>query len=79
MAKLKTNNPVQGEGDYQADQRYVQATRDFVKKGKVADAARSAAPKSAGEKDEMLRAERVGLAHNKGEDPAPGHAPRRKP
>jgi len=41
------NRGVRGEGNYQASREYNEATRQFVKSGRVADAARDAAPKSA--------------------------------
>ncbi len=78
MKKTLVPDPVQGEGDYAADQRYVKSARAFVKAGKVADAAGKAAPKTPAEQAELERAERSGLAHNKGEDPASPQAPSRK-
>lgn len=67
--------PVQGEGDYAADQRYVDSARAFVTAGGFADAVSKAAPRTPAEQADMQRAERSGLAHNKGEDPDPPHAP----
>ena len=45
MKQVKVDdNKVQGEGDYDAARNYDEATRDFVKSGKVEQAARDAAP-----------------------------------
>lgn len=70
---------VQGEGDYQADQRYTQSAQAFVKSGKVAKAAAKAAPASQREQAELERAERGGAERSKREDPALRHAPLRMP
>ncbi|MCY7308660.1 MAG: hypothetical protein LH632_21500 [Rhodoferax sp.] len=77
LLSLPESGPVQGEGDYDADQRYVESARAFVKAGKVADAAAKAAPTTTVEQAELERAERSGLAHSKGEDPASPQAPSR--
>jgi hypothetical protein len=60
---------VQGEGDYEAGRHYDEKTREFVKSGKVDDAARNAHPKSPREQQEMDKAEEVGKSRSKGEDP----------
>jgi hypothetical protein len=62
-------NRVQGEGDYDAARRYDKATEDFAKSGKVEQAARDAAPESAGEAEELRKAEDIGKSHSKGEGP----------
>lgn len=67
-AKLKPdlkNKDLQGEGSYSAAQQYDDATRKFIKSGKVKDAAHNAAPKNADEEREMLEAEEKGRAHAK--------------
>jgi len=67
-AKLKPDlksNDLQGEGSYSAAQQYDDATRKFIKSGKVKNAARDAAPKNADEEREMLEAEEKGRAHAK--------------
>ena len=72
---------VQGEGNYDATRRYDKAAREFAESGRVDDAARKAQPVSPQEAEELLRAERAGRAHSKGEDPAlanPVPAPKRK-
>ncbi|VTU16117.1 hypothetical protein H6CHR_00440 [Variovorax sp. PBL-H6] len=61
---------IQGEGNYEATRRYDKATTDFVKSGKVDEAARNARPKSESEAEAMRKAELEGKSHAKGEDPA---------
>jgi hypothetical protein len=61
---------IQGEGNYEATRRYDKATTDFVKSGKVEEAARNARPKSEAEAEAMRKAEQEGKSHAKGEDPA---------
>ena len=69
--KDKTVSPhIQGEGDYEAARRYDRAAADFAQSGKVAPAARKAKPLTAEEAAKMLKAEREGRSHAKGEDPA---------
>jgi hypothetical protein len=60
---------VQGEGDYEAGRHYDEKTREFVKSGKVDEAARNAHPKSPREQQEMQKAEEIGKSRSKGEDP----------
>jgi hypothetical protein len=62
---------VQGEGDYQAAREFNKLERKFVASGRVAAAARAAAPKSATEQREMSDAERKGKQRSKGEDRTP--------
>lgn len=59
------NTDLQGEGNYTAAKEYDDATRNFIKKGKVEEAARNAAPKNAQEEREMQEAEEKGRAHAK--------------
>jgi len=71
---MNSNDPsstdgVQGEGDYEAARRYDRDQRDFVKSGRVDQAARDARPQDAQEAEEMARAEDEGRSHSKGEDP----------
>jgi len=61
---------VHGEGNYAASKQYNDATRDFVKEGRVDKAARDAAPKSDADALQMQAAEAQGKRHAKGEDPA---------
>ena len=63
------SDEVQGEGDYKAGRRYDKAAKDFAESGKVEPAARDAAPDSAAEADELKKAEEIGKARAKGEDP----------
>jgi hypothetical protein len=51
---------VQGEGNYEAAREFNEAERNFVVAGKVAAAARAAAPNSEAERQEMLAAEEEG-------------------
>jgi hypothetical protein len=66
----KRKDGVEGEGSYKASKEYDERTRKFVESGKVEQAARDAEPKSAEEKHAMQKAERIGKAKAKGEDPA---------
>jgi len=59
---------LQGEGNYDAARRYDKATTDFVKSGKVDEAAQAARPKDEQEAQELSRAEREGKSRSKGED-----------
>jgi hypothetical protein len=61
---------LQGEGNYEASREFNTAERKFVASGKVADAARAAAPKTEAERRSMADAEAKGRSHSKGEDPA---------
>jgi hypothetical protein len=61
---------IQGEGDYQSAREFNELERKFVASGRVAAAARDAAPTSESERQEMLEAEQQGKRRAKGEDPA---------
>jgi hypothetical protein len=63
------NRGVHGEGNYQASREYNDATREFVRSGRVAEAARRAAPASSREAASLEQAERAGKRRAKGEDP----------
>jgi hypothetical protein len=65
---------VHGEGNYKASREFNEAERQFVASGKVAAAARAAAPKSEAERREMFAAEEEGRRRAKGEDSAPTDA-----
>jgi hypothetical protein len=65
----KTRSEVQGEGDYKAARRYNEGTREFVKEEDVSGAAREAEPQSAGEEQQLERAEQAGRQRAKDEDP----------
>jgi len=51
---------VQGEGNYTAAREFNEAERKFVASGKVAAAARAAAPTTEAERQSMLAAEKEG-------------------
>lgn len=56
---------MQGEGNYTAAKEYDDATTEFAKSGKVAQAAKAAKPKNAQEEREMKEAEEKGRARAK--------------
>jgi hypothetical protein len=58
---------MQGEGDRESAKRYNEDTKEFVKSGKVDEAARKAGE---GDKEEMEHAEKVGKDRAKEFDPA---------
>jgi len=58
---------VQGEGNYTAAREFDEAEHKFVASGKVAAAARAAAPRNDAEQEEMLAAEQEGKRRAKGE------------
>jgi len=55
-----SKNGVQGEGNYTAAREFNEAERKFVASGKVAAAARAAAPTTEAERQAMLVAEKEG-------------------
>jgi len=55
-----TKSGIQGEGNYEAAREFNAAERKFVVSGKVAAAARGAAPKSETERQAMFAAEEEG-------------------
>jgi hypothetical protein len=59
-----------GEGNYKASRDYDEATRRFVRSGKVDEAARNAEPTSDADALEMAAAEAEGKRRAKEEDPA---------
>ena len=61
---------VYGEGNYAASKQYNDATRQFVKSGRVDDAARADEPRSDADALQMQAAEAKGKRHAKGEDPS---------
>jgi hypothetical protein len=58
--RVDNDPPLQGEGNYSAARRYDKAQREFVKAGKVEDAARKAKPMGPHEAEQMKDAEQVG-------------------
>ena len=73
QGKDKSENEVQGEGDYRAARRYNEATREFVEDEDVAEAARDAEPQSEREQQQLERAEQAGRQRAKDEDPLLDH------
>jgi hypothetical protein len=71
--KDKSQDDIQGEGDYRAARRYNEATREFVEDEDVAEAARDAEPQSEREQQELERAEQAGRRRAKDEDPLLDH------
>jgi len=67
---MSSKRNVYGEGNYQASRVYNKATKKFVDSGRVAEAARSAAPGTPAEAEDMNRAEQAGLQRAKGHEPA---------
>lgn len=63
---MSTEKQPQGEGNYDAARRYDEKTREFVKSGRVEQAARDAEPKTDDEADGLRQAEEEGRAHAKG-------------
>ena len=59
---------VQGEGDYEAAQRFDKASAEFVKSHDVEKLARRAAPRSPEEAQILADAEDEGRSHSRGED-----------
>jgi hypothetical protein len=57
---------IQGEGNYTAAKQYDDATKKFAESGKVAAAAKNAAPKNDKEASAMQKAEAEGKSHAKG-------------
>ena len=64
-----------GEGNYEATRQYNRATKRFVESGRVARAARDAAPRSPEEAAEMKRAEQAALLRAKDASCEPGTSP----
>ena len=54
---VASKDGVQGEGNYEAARKFNEAERKFVASGRVAAAARAAAPKSEAERQAMFAAE----------------------
>jgi hypothetical protein len=78
-ARAPARDMVHGEGNYEAARQFNKAEHDFVASGKVAAAARNAAPKSDREARELLKAERESRARAKEEDATLTRAPEPPP
>lgn len=61
---------VQGEGDYEAAQRYRDDVKDFVNKADINKLAQQAKPLSAKEASDLEAADQQGRSRSKGDDPA---------
>ena len=57
---MAQKDKVEGEGSYSGSKDYNERTRKFIQSGRVASAARKAAPKSKQEAHAMQKAERLG-------------------
>ena len=57
---MKQRDTEHGEGNYKATRDYNEATKKFMEKGKVEEAARKAEPADAREAQEMQEAEQAG-------------------
>ncbi len=62
MKSVKDDPALQGEGNYTAARRVRKSTEKFVDAGRVEPAARAAKPQNDAQAQEMLRAEKEGLA-----------------
>ena len=69
MTDTEKDSRVQGEGDYRAARRHRRQVRQFIATSDTEELAREAAPRSEGEHQEMLEAERQGRARAKGRKP----------
>jgi hypothetical protein len=65
----ETDN-IQGEGDYEAADRYREGVRDFIKSSDIEKLAENAEPQSPTEIQDLARAEKSGRSRSKGDDPA---------
>jgi hypothetical protein len=65
----RKDDKVHGEGNYKAAREFDAAETAFVKSGRVDQAARDAAPKSAAEEAELARAEQLARDRAREEDP----------
>jgi hypothetical protein len=61
-------DPVQGEGDYEAARRHRESATGFVRSHDIEAEAREAAPRTADDARALLEAERQGRARTRGED-----------
>jgi hypothetical protein len=60
---IRSDAPMQGEGNYSAGRRYDKAQQEFVKSGQVDEAARKSEPDSPDEREDMDKAEQEGRRH----------------
>jgi hypothetical protein len=69
MANEKQNLPEKGEGNHEADRRYREATKRFISRGDVEEAAREAQRAREVNPDELDAAEKAGRSRVAEEDP----------
>lgn len=67
MKSSRSKSKIQGEGDYDSARKYDEQAHAFAASGKVEQAAKAAAPRTAQEQDEMRKAEAEGRARAKGQ------------
>lgn len=67
MKSSVSKSRMQGEGNYDASKEYDEKTKAFAESGKVEQAARAAAPRSAQDKEDMRKAEAEGRSRAKGD------------
>jgi len=70
---------VYGEGNYDASRKYNDATKKFVKSGRVGQAARDAAPKTPRDAAEMEQAEKAALLRSREKKPPVKEPPTPRP
>jgi hypothetical protein len=68
--KPRVNDNVQGEGDYEAADRYREEVKEFVSKADIDALAHQAAPSSTKEARDLALAEDRGRDRSKGDDAA---------
>lgn len=68
--KPRVNDHVQGEGDYEAADRYREEVKEFVSQADIDALAHQAAPASAKEARDLALAEDSGRDRSKGDDAA---------
>jgi len=61
--------PEKGEGNHEADRRYREATKRFISRSDVEEAAREAQRALEEDEEELKAAEKVGRSHIAEEDP----------
>jgi hypothetical protein len=66
QADKSPTDKMQGEGNYEAAEKFNKDEQAFIKSGKVASAAPHTAPKSQEEAQELLQAEQDSQEHPKG-------------
>lgn len=57
--------PEHGEGNHEAAREYNESTREFVRSGRVDEAAKAAEPSTETQRRELIEAERIGASRAK--------------